>query len=48
MTKEERQQYNREYREEGFGSSADRRYRLKHLREIRKKDRERKRKALRC
>jgi hypothetical protein len=48
MTEDERREYMRkylrEYRREGFGAIIDARYRLKHLEEIRAKDRERKRK----
>lgn len=43
MTPEEKRQYDKDYRKYGFGRHADKRYRLKHLAEIRAKDRERKR-----
>lgn len=42
MTPEERRKYAREYRAEGFGRDADRRYRLRWLEKIRAKDRARK------
>ena len=42
MTREEKIAYDLEYRKQGFGRAADRRYRLKHLAEIRAKDRARK------
>lgn len=42
MTPEEKRQYAREYRAEGFGRDADRRYRLRWLEKIRAKDKARK------
>lgn len=45
MTLEEKRLYDKEYREYGFGRHADKRYRLKHLAEIRAKDRARKQKC---
>ena len=41
MTKEERKEYAREYRREGFGRLSDRRYYLQHMEELRAKARER-------
>lgn len=41
MTKEERKEYAREYRREGFGRIVDRRYYLQHVEELRAKARER-------
>lgn len=43
MNKEERQEYNKQYRREGYGANGDARYRQKWLDKIRAKDRERKR-----
>ena len=43
MTPEQRRQYMREYRAEGFGKYADKEYRKRHGDLIRAKDRERKR-----
>lgn len=43
MTKEERKAYDAEYRAQGFGRIRDKRYRLKHLADIRERDRARKR-----
>lgn len=43
MTPEQRRQYAQEYRAEGFGRIIDRDYRQRHLEDIRRKDRERKR-----
>ena len=42
MTKEERKAYDLEYRLKGFRKEANRRYRLRHLLELRAKDRARK------
>ena len=41
MTKDERQQYAREYRAEGFGKIADAKYYATHAEELRRKRRER-------
>ena len=42
MTREERKQYAKEYRECGAGRMVDKAYRMRHLLEIRAKDRARK------
>ena len=36
-------EYAKQYRAEGYGASCDARYRARHIEEIRRKDRERKR-----
>lgn len=41
MTKEERRQYDKEYRREGFGKINDARYRAAHREEFNRKARER-------
>ena len=42
MNAEERSQYNKDYRAEGFGREGDKRYRARWLDKIRAKDRARK------
>lgn len=39
MTKEEKRQYLREYRAEGFGKISDRRYYIKNVEKLREKSR---------
>ena len=40
MTPEEKREYNRQYRAQGFGANADARYRAAHIDEVRQRVRE--------